>query len=156
MNTFLQQHGEVYHETQVMREQLMDILSDSDLAFTPGGSNPTLGEICKEMGEVEYAYIGSLKLLKMDWSYRNPEAGLAGSVAQLKAWYSKLDEQLKVTMEGLTDEDLTKMIDRGWSLPVATQLHIYREALLIYAGKIAVYVKTMGKTMPPQMQSWIG
>src|SRR4051812_11148939 len=113
MNTFLQQHGEVYHETQLLREQLMDILSDSDLAFTPGGSNPTLGELCKEMGEVEYAYIGSLKLLKMDWSYRNPEAGLAESVAQLKAWYTKLDEQLKVIMEGLTDDDLTKMIDRG-------------------------------------------
>src|SRR5215216_4647306 len=114
MNVFMQQHGAVYHETQVMREQLMNMLTDADLAFTPGGSNPTLGELCKQIGEVEYTYIGSLKLLKHDWSYRNNEAGLAGSVSQLKTWYSKLDEQLKTMMEGLSDEDLNKTIDRGW------------------------------------------
>ena len=156
MNTFVQQHGEIYHETQVMREQLMDILSDSDLAFTPGGANPTLGELCKEMGEVEYSYIGSLKMLKQDWTYRNPEPGLAQSISQLKAWYSKLDEQLKVTMEGLSDEDLKKTIDRGWPVGVGTQLHIYREALLIFYAKVAVYLKAMGKTMPKQWQGWIG
>ena len=156
MNIFVQQHGEIYRETQVMREQLMDILSDNDLAFTPGGSNPTLGELCKEMGEIESSYIGSLKLLKHDWSYRNPQPGLANSVSQLKAWYSKLDEQLKVTMEGLSDEDLTKTIDRGWPVTVGAQLHIYREALLIFYAKVAVYLKAMGKTMPKQWQGWIG
>lgn len=156
MNSFVQQHGAMYHETQVMREQLMDILSDSDLEVTVGGSNPTLGELCKEMGEVEYSYIGSFKLLKQDWSYRNSEAGLAGSINQLKAWYKKLDDQLKVTMEGLTEEDLTKTIDRGWPVNVGTQLHIYREALLIFYAKVAVYLKAMGKTMPKQWQEWIG
>ncbi len=156
MNSFVKQHGAMYHETQIMREQLMDILSDSDLAFTPGGANPTLGALCKEMGEVEYAYIGSFKLLKQDWTYRNPEAGLAGSVSQLKAWYKKLDDQLKTTMEGLSDEDLTKTIDRGWPVTMGTQLHIYREGLLIYYGKLAVYLKAMGKTMPKQWQEWIG
>jgi hypothetical protein len=135
---------------------LMDILSDSDLAFTPGGSNPTLGELCKEMADVESSYIGSLKLLQQDWSYRNPQPGLAGSVDQLKALYSKLDDQLKITMEGLSDEDLTKTIDRGWPVGVGTQLHIYREGLLIFYGKIAVYLKAMGKTMPKQWQEWIG
>jgi hypothetical protein len=74
----------------------------------------------------------------------------------LKALYRKLDEQLKVTMEGLTDEDLTKTIDRGWPVGVGTQLHIYREALLIFYAKVAVYLKAMGKTMPKQWQGWIG
>jgi uncharacterized damage-inducible protein DinB len=156
MNVFMQQHGAVYHETQVMREQLMDILSDADLAFTPGGSNPTLGEICREMADTEATYIGSLKLFKMDWSYRNPQQGLAHSVSQLQALYRSLDDQLKSTMEGLSDEDLTKTIDRGWPVAVGTQLHIYREAMLIYYGKLAVYLKAMGKTMPKQWQEWIG
>ncbi len=156
MNVFMKQHGEMYHETQVMREQLMDMLTDADLAFSPGGSNPTLGALCKEMGDVEHAYINSFKTMKHDWSYRNSEAGLAGSVSQLKAWYSKLDEQLKTVMEGLNDEDLNKTIDRGWPVGVGTQLHIYREALLIYYGKLAVYLKAMNKTMPAQWQGWIG
>jgi len=156
MNVFMKQHGEMYHETQVMREQLMDMLTDADLAFSPGGSNPTLGALCKEMGDVEHAYINSFKTMKHDWSYRNPEAGLAGSVSQLKAWYNTLDEQLKTVMEGLTDEDLNKTIDRGWPVGIGTQLHIYREALLIYYGKLAVYLKAMGKTMPKQWQEWVG
>ena len=134
----------------------MDILTDADLAFKPGGSNPTLGELCKEMAEVESSYIGSLKLLTQDWSYRNPQPGLAQSVGQLKALYSKLDEQLKVTMEGLSDEDLTKIIDRGFPATVGTQLHIYREALLIFYSKVAVYLKAMNKTMPKQWKDWIG
>ena len=64
MNVFMKQHGEMYHETQVMREQLMDMLTDADLAFSPGGSNPTLGALCKEMGDVEHAYINSFKTMK--------------------------------------------------------------------------------------------
>ena len=159
MNIFVQQHGAIYQLTQVMREQLMDILNNNDLAFTPGGSNPTLGELCKEMGEVEYSYIGSIKLLKHDWSYRNSEAGLANSVDQLKAWYKKLDAQLKTAMESLSDDDLNKMVERNTGEPalsVGTELHIYREALLIYYAKIAVYLKAMNKTMPQQWQGWIG
>lgn len=156
MNSFMKQHGEMYQETQNLRIQLMDLLTDADLSFTPGGGNPTLGELCKEMGEVEHSYTESFKTRKHDWSYRNPEAGLAGSVSQLKVWYSQLDEQLKAVMVGLSDEDLASTIDRGWPVNVGTQLHIYREAILIYCGKIAVYLKAMNKTMPKQWQEWIG
>lgn len=156
MNTFVKQHGGVYHETQVMRDQLTGILTDAELAFTPGGSNPTLGDILKEMGDIQTIYIGSFKTFKHDWSYRNPQAGLAGSVAQLQAWFTQLDAELKSVMEGFTDDDLTKTIDRGWQVPVGTQLHIYREALLIYYGKIVVYLKAMNKPMPKQWQEWIG
>ena len=159
MNIFVQQHGAIYQLTQVMREQLMDMLNNSDLAFTPGGSNPTLGDLCKEMGEVEYSYIEALKTLKHDWSYRNAEAGLAKSVDQLKAWYKKLDADLKTVMDNLSDEDLNKMVARNtgeFSVSVGTDLHIYREALLIYYGKLAVYLKAMNKTMPQQWQGWIG
>ncbi len=159
MNTFMQQFGAIYSLTQVMREQLMDILNDSDLAFTPGGSNPTLGELCKEMGEVEYSYIESIKLFKHVWSYRNPEAGLTNSVDHLKTWYKQLDAQLKTAMENLSDEDLNKMLERSsgeGAVTVGTELHIYREALLIFYSKAAVYLKAMNKTMPKQWQGWIG
>jgi len=43
-------------EAQAMREQLMEILADDDLSFQPGGANRPLGELCRELGEVEYAY----------------------------------------------------------------------------------------------------
>lgn len=159
MNTFMQQHGAIYRLTQVMRDQLMDIIADSELAFTPGGSNPTLGELCKEMGEVEYSYIQSIQTLSHDWMYRNAGTNLANSVDQLKVWYKQLDSQLQTAMENLSDDDLNKMVKRNTGeavVNVGTELHIYREALLIFYSKVAVYLKAMNKTMPKQWQGWIG
>ncbi len=46
-----------------MRSQLFNILSDADLAFSPGGQTMTLGALCRQMGETEHAYIQSLKTL---------------------------------------------------------------------------------------------
>lgn len=156
MNRFVEEHGSVYRETQVMREQLLDILTDADLAYTPGGANPTLGALCKEMGDVEYSYLQSFKTLKQDWSYRHPDAALATRVSSLRGWYQQLDHELQDLMEGFSDADLTTVIDRGFPATFGTQLHIYREALLIFYAKVAVYLKGMNKPLPEQWKWWIG
>jgi len=36
------------------------------------------------------------------------------------------------------------------------QLDIYREALLIFYGKVSVYLKSMGRARPPEWREWIG
>ena len=77
--------------THGMRNGLLNGLSDADLAFTPGGDNMTLGELFREIGEIEVAYTQSLTALKTDFSYRSTEAGLSTSVERLKAWYQRMD-----------------------------------------------------------------
>src|SRR6266478_50345 len=115
--------------TNAMRVPLLDALTDADLAFSPGGLNMTLGGLLREMGEVEYSYIQSLKTFKQDWSYHNREAGLESSVARLKAWFQTLDDELKATVDAFSDEDLQKTIDRGgFSAPVELQLDVYLQA----------------------------
>ena len=69
------------HEAQHLRYDLLRVLTDSDLAYQLPGDNPTLGELCREMGEVEQCYIQSFQTFKHDWSYRAPEPEVAGSVA---------------------------------------------------------------------------
>lgn len=49
------------HETQRLRYDLLQTLTDSDLAYKLPGDNPTLGALCREIGEVEYSYIQSSK-----------------------------------------------------------------------------------------------
>jgi uncharacterized damage-inducible protein DinB len=143
--------------THGMRSQLTDILSDADLSFNPGGQNMTLGALLREMGDIEYAYIQSLKTFKQDWSYHNTEAGLESSMTRLKAWYSALDEEMKATVSDLSDEDLTKTVDRGgFSMPVDLQLDVYLQALLIFFGKATVYLKAMNKALPQPIQEYIG
>src|SRR5262245_31218869 len=108
MNRAMQMEWAWIEGTHGMRTQLLDSLSDADLAFNPGGQNTTLGALLREIGEIEHAYIESLKTLKLDFSYRNTEAGLDGSIAKLNAWYQTLDEDMKAIVSAFSDEDLSK------------------------------------------------
>jgi uncharacterized damage-inducible protein DinB len=158
MNSIMQDYYPLFTAYQAMRSQLMELVSDEDLKFRPSEANPTLGALCVEIGETERSYIESLKEFKQDFLYRNEEPGLAESVEQLSGWYEALDRELVEVVGSLSDEDLqTRTIDRGGGFTVLprAQLDIYREALIIFYGKVSVYLKAMGKTLPEQWQEWI-
>ena len=118
----------------------------------------SLGALCREMGEVEYSYIQSLKTFRQDWSYRNGESGLESNVAQLKAWFQTRDDELKAMVAAFSDEDLKNTIDRGggFSMPVELQLDVYLQAGLIFLGKATIYFKAMNKALPQYFQEYIG
>jgi uncharacterized damage-inducible protein DinB len=157
MNRYMTEKWPWIEGTHQMRTQLLDTLSDTDLAFNPGGQNMTLGELCCELGEVEYSYTQSLKTFRQDWSYRNEDAELERSIARLKEWFQRLDDELKAAVTALTDEDLKKTIDRGgYAMPVDLQLDVYLQALLIFFGKATIYLKAMYKELPKQIEEYIG
>ncbi|HJZ48156.1 MAG TPA: hypothetical protein VKE41_13350 [Roseiflexaceae bacterium] len=159
MNSIMTDYFPTFQMYQAMRDQLMEILTDSDLGYSPGGANPPLGVLCREIGEVEQSYIDSFKTFRLDFSYRNTTPGLERSVVQLKSWYAELDAQLRAAIEGLSEQDISsRMVDRGgdFKLPMQIQLDVYKEALLIFYGKAVVYLRAIGKTPPEQMQEWLG
>lgn len=158
MNAQLKEFWDLNRMYVELRDQLLEALSDADLAYTPGGSNPTLGELCRELGETEYAYVQSFKTFAIDFSYRTKDERYLGSVAELQAWYRQLDEALEAALEAVSDDDVAnKKMDRdGYEAPVHISLDILREALLIFYGKASVYAKAMGKPLPQQWQDWVG
>ena len=158
MNSDIQQFWELNRMYTPLRNQLMDTLSDKDLKYSPGGENPTLGELCRELGETEYAYVQSFKSFKIDFSYRTNDDSYLSSVAKLKSWYQHLDEDLEATLELISDEDVaTKQMDRGgYEVPIHISLDIFRESLLILYGKVSVYARAMNKQLPQMWQDWIG
>ena len=157
MNRYMQEQWPWIEGTHAMSSQLLDNLTDADLTFSPGGQNMTMGVLLRQMGETEHSYIQSLQTFKQDWSYHNTEAGLESSLAQLKAWYQTLDDEMKATVSALSDEDLTKAVDRGgFSMPVEMQLDVYLQALLIFFGKATIYLKAMNKATPKQIEEYIG
>ena len=159
MNSIMTEYYPVFELYQALRSQLMALLADDDLAFQPGEHIPTLGALCREMGEVQYAYIQSFRTFKMDFSYRNEESALQDSVQRLTAWFEQLDQELKSVVAGLSEEELSsRMIDRGgdFVLSPRIQLDVYKEALLIFYGKVSVYLRIMDKPLPEQWQQWIG
>lgn len=157
MNSIMTTYWPTFERYQAIRSQVMDTLTDADLVYSPGGENAPLGALCVEIGETEHAYIESLKTFRCDFSYRNPDRDLGNSVERLKAWYAELDRDLRATVNALTDTDIqTRAVDRGgWSLPPNIQLDVYKEALLIFYGKVSVYFKALSKPRPQQMIDWI-
>ena len=158
MNAIMKDYYPVFRYYQALREQLLDLLNDDDLAFAVEGNEP-LGELCREIGEVQHAYIESFKTLNIDFSYRNPQPELTSSVDALRDWYGQLDRRLEAVIEGFTDVQLAEIIvDRGgdFKVPLHIHLDIYKEALLIFYGKVRVYLRAMGKDLPEQWREWIG
>ncbi|HVO43593.1 MAG TPA: hypothetical protein VMT34_13260 [Aggregatilineales bacterium] len=155
MNRFMQEQWPMFEGTLGMRAQMMDILTDADLEFNPGGKNMTLGALCREMGEIDYSYIQSLKTFTQNWNYHNPEPGLDGTVARLKAWYTSLEAEMKAAISAMSDDDLKKPVERGFALPVEIQMQVYLQALLIFFGKATIYLKAMNKPLPKSIQEWI-
>lgn len=156
MNRYMQEKWPWIEGTHRMRTELLDTLSDADLAFNPGGENMTLGALFREIGEIEHSYTQSLKTFEQDWSYRNREAGLESSVAGLKAWYQTLDEEMQATVSALSDEDLKSVKRNGFETPVGMQLDVYLQALLIFFGKATVFLRAMNKTYPQDIRDFIG
>ncbi len=156
MNKFMQEQWSMFEGTFKMRAQLFDSLNDSDLSFSPGGQNITFGALCREMGEVDYSYLQSLKTLKQDWSYRNTEPGLETSINKIKAWYQSMEADMKSTLEAKSDEDLKKVVERGFTVAIDVQMQIYLQALLIFFGKASVYIRAMNRALPPNFKEWFG
>lgn len=159
MNRIVSEQYGLFRLYQRLREQLLATLTDADLAFSPGGANPSLGELCLEIGKTEQAYVDSFRNFSQRFDYRHSDLSLAGSVAGLQAWYERLDAELYAAVAALSDEEVAnRPIDRGngFLVPAEVQLHIYQEALIIFYGKVTVYLKLLGKPMSEQWQHWIG
>ena len=142
MTNPLTDYWPVFQMYQALRPQLLEVIDDDDLAFSVGGAAPTLGDLCREMGERSQ----TVELL-------------ACLVAALRAWYGALDTELAEVIENMSEEDATnRLVDRGhnFRVPVYIQLDIYKEALLIFCSKAWVYLKVMGKAPPKQWRVWLG
>ena len=158
MNSLIENYYPTFELYQSLRAQLMETVTDEDLLFNLGGENVTLGALCRQIGETEHSYIRSFQTFTQDFDYRNDQPGLSESVERLEAWYDVLDNELKGVISALSEGDLmTREIDRGggFVVPIAVQLEIYKEALLIFYGKVDIYLKAMGKTRPKQWAAWI-
>ena len=87
-------------------------------------------------------------MTKMD-SQRAPFSSSSGS--------SGIDQEMKHVIDQLTDDGLHKQIDRAHGVvrTVEAQLDIYNQAQLIFLGKLVVYFKAMGTSLPNSIREYI-
>ena len=157
MNSIITDYYPVLEMYQAPRAQLMELLNDADLAFRPSDQNETLGELCLDIGQTQHAYIESFRTFKLDFEAKGATPEL--TVVSLRSWYNELDSELRQVVTSLSEADIReRKIYRGenFELPPNIQLDVYKEALLIFYGKVSVYLKGMGLPLPKQWQEWIG
>jgi hypothetical protein len=152
-----------FTEYQALRDQLLELLEDEDLSLRLGGDTMSLGALCREMGEIEHTYVESFRTFRQDFSYRNPDAEREHSVRALKAWFAELDRDLMAAVAALSEDDIGRRrivrsdFDEAFFSPLPRiQLDVYREALLIFYGKVSVYLRAFERPLPEQWRDWIG
>jgi hypothetical protein len=165
MNSIVRLHlpATFFSEYQALRDELVAILIDDDLGFRVGGRTATLGALCREIGEIEQSYVESFKTFSQNFDYRNPDPRLERRVGALASWYAELDRDLAEAVAALSEDDIAnRRIVRDdfditdFSPSPDIQLDLYREALLIFYGKVSVYLRATGKALPGHWEHWIG
>jgi uncharacterized damage-inducible protein DinB len=165
MNSLVRDHLQAtyFAEYQLLRNELMELLTDADLSYRPGGRAMSLGELCREIGDVEHSYVAAFREFQQDFSWHNPDPLVEHSVSALAAWYAGLDRDLLDALEALTEDEIAnRRIKRNdfdvedFSPLAAQELDVYREALLIFYGKVSVYLRAMSIALPGHWEAWIG
>jgi hypothetical protein len=144
--------------TAALRTQLLDAITDDDLAFALPGNRP-LGDLCLDNGDTQRSYIDSFRTGLQAWDVKNEEPGLSRSVERLRAWYAAMDAEFEAVVGAIPEETFRSgTIDRGdgFQMPMGAQFHTWREAILIFCAKADVYLRALGRDRPEHWQHWIG
>jgi hypothetical protein len=142
--------------THKVRDEAIATVGAEDLEFRIEGC-PTLGKVLTGFGDVETTYTESFKTFKQDFSLQAPGREEVTSGSAAVEWLHGLDAEFKAALSALSDDDLAKPVDRGgWQMPAEINFHTYREAVLIQFGKLDVYLRALGKTLPEEWVAWVG
>ena len=76
MNSLFDEEIRGHHS---MRDHILTLVTDADLAYRLPGANPSLGELLVEMGDLEGVYTHSFATFTLDWTHRELAAAVAAS-----------------------------------------------------------------------------
>jgi hypothetical protein len=96
MNSLFEEDIRGHHS---MRDHLLTVVSDADLAYKLPGQNPTLGELLVEMGDIQGVYTHSFETFTLDWAHRELPAPGPITIAGLQAWFEAQDDAMKRALD---------------------------------------------------------
>ena len=102
-----------------MRDHLVTVVSDADLAYKLPGRNPTLGELLVEMGDIEGVYTHSFETFTLDWAHRQLPHSAPVTIASLQDWFEAQDDAMNSALSRFTEEELhVDRIDPGHAFDI--------------------------------------
>jgi uncharacterized damage-inducible protein DinB len=156
MNSLFEEEIRGHHS---MRDHVLTLVSDADLAYKLPGQNPTLGGLLVEMGDLQGVYTHSFETFTLDWAHRRLPPPADMTIAGLRAWFDAHDDAMKAALDRFTDEELhIDRIDRGGGFVASpfVQHQVYREAVYVFYGKLSVYLRALERDAGEQWAAWVG
>ncbi len=178
MNHLIAQRAMLIDMTHNLRTEILEVITDTDLIFSLGGSSLSLADLLLEQGRFQMAYTRAFGTFKLIFDLQSPTE--MTNVIEFKTWFETLDTNLVSALNTLSNDDLKKTITRvfsdadsdmtssleqlsgievsqenTWGLPAETTFFTYREAVFIFAAKASVYLRALGKPLPVQLADWI-
>ena len=156
MNSLFEEEIRGHHS---MRDHLLTVVSEADLAYKLPGQNPTLGELLVELGNVQGADTHSFETLTLDWRHRHVPPPVPITIASLQTWFVAQDDAMRKALSRFTNEEAQiDQIDRGHGFIASpfVQVQIYREAVYIFYGKLSVYLKALERDAGEEWAAWVG
>ena len=156
MNSLFEEEIRGHHS---MRDHLLTVVSDADLAYKLPGQNPTLGELLVELGDIQGVYTHSFETSSLDWAHRQLPHPAPITIASLRSWYEAQDDAMNSALSQFSEADLqVDRIDRGNGFVASpfVQVQIYREAVYIFYGKFSVYLQALERDAGEEWAAWVG
>ena len=142
-----------------MRDHLLTVVSDADLAYKLPGWNPSLGGVLVELGNVQGVYTRSFETFLLDWAHRQIPPPEPMTVASLVSWFGAQDAAMEGALSRFTADELhVDRIDRGHGFVTSpfVQHQIYREAVYIFYGKLSVYLRALERDAGEEWAAGVG
>jgi hypothetical protein len=142
----------------MMRDALIQPLSDADLGESIGGDSLTWGQLIDECAEMQRSYIDAFITLDQKWLPPRHADEHRASVTEVVHHFHDLDRELELVLGSFTGTDWDSVVSRpdGTKRTRRGQLEIYAQFMLIFLGKASVYARAQGHAIPPSLQTFVG
>lgn len=142
----------------MMRDVLIEPLTDADLEYALGGTSLTWGQLIDDCAEMQRSYIDAFGTLDQRWAPPRSEVEHRGTVHEILQNFHALDRELQLVLNAFAGDDWDAVITRpdGTKRSRRGQLEIYAQCMLIFLGKATVYARAQNRDLPPSVRTFIG
>ena len=142
----------------LMRDALIQPLSDADLGRDLGGNSLTWGQLIDDCAEMQRSYLHAFSTLDQRWAPPRSALEHRATVAEILEDFHTLDRELELVLDSFTRDQWEAVIARpdGTKRSRRGQLEIYAQFMLIFLAKATVYSRAQNRDMPPSLHTFVG
>lgn len=142
----------------LMRDAVIEPLSDKDLLYDLGGTSLTWGQLIDDCAEMQRSYLDAFATLDQRWAPPRSALEHRSTVADILENFHRVDRELALVLDSFTHDEWDAVIVRpdGTKRSRRGQLEIYAQFMLIFLAKATVYTRAQNRDLRPSLLTFLG